>query len=70
MALASDRKIEANLDFQITCIYDMDIVFEPNGVFNEVYLYVSSTTQNRRSGDDRSRPALRKSLWKQIYMLS
>ena len=23
----------------------MDIVFEPNGVFNEVYLYVSSTTQ-------------------------
>ncbi|KAG8837945.1 Mitogen-activated protein kinase [Serendipita sp. 405] len=23
----------------ITCLYDMDIVFEPNGVFNEVYLY-------------------------------
>ncbi|KZO96098.1 CMGC/MAPK/ERK protein kinase [Calocera viscosa TUFC12733] len=23
----------------ITCLYDMDIVFEPNGDFNEVYLY-------------------------------
>ncbi|KAG8899559.1 Mitogen-activated protein kinase [Tulasnella sp. 417] len=23
----------------ITCLYDMDIVFEPNGNFNEVYLY-------------------------------
>lgn len=45
MALVSDCKIGANLDLQITCIYDMDIVFEPNGVFNEVYLYVSSFTQ-------------------------
>ncbi|KAG8883984.1 Mitogen-activated protein kinase [Tulasnella sp. 331] len=23
----------------ITCLYDMDIIFEPNGNFNEVYLY-------------------------------
>jgi hypothetical protein len=45
MAPVSDRKIVANLDFQITCIYDMDIVFEPNGVFNEVYLYVSSSAK-------------------------
>ena len=44
MALGSNCKIGANSDLQITCIYDMDIVFEPNGVFNEVYLYVSSTT--------------------------
>jgi len=26
---------------QITCLYDMDIVFQPNGNFDEVYLYVS-----------------------------
>jgi hypothetical protein len=45
MAPLSDRKIGANSDLQITCIYDMDIVFEPNGVFNEVYLYVSSSPQ-------------------------
>ena len=25
---------------QITCLYDMDIVFQPNGNFDEVYLYV------------------------------
>jgi mitogen-activated protein kinase 7 len=25
---------------QITCVYDMDIVFQPNGNFDEVYLYV------------------------------
>ncbi|KAG8814112.1 Mitogen-activated protein kinase [Serendipita sp. 399] len=30
-----------NIGTKITCLYDMDIVFEPNGVFNEVYLYVS-----------------------------
>jgi len=45
MAPVSNCKIGANLDLQITCIYDMDIVFEPNGVFNEVYLYVSSSPQ-------------------------
>lgn len=28
-------------DGQITCLYDMDIVFQPNGNFDEVYLYVS-----------------------------
>ncbi|KAG8830317.1 Mitogen-activated protein kinase [Serendipita sp. 399] len=28
-----------NIGTKITCLYDMDIVFEPNGVFNEVYLY-------------------------------
>lgn len=27
-------------DFQITCLYDMDIVFQPSGNFDEVYLYV------------------------------
>lgn len=27
---------------QITCLYDMDIVFQPNGNFDEVYLYVYS----------------------------
>jgi hypothetical protein len=26
---------------QITCLYDMDIVFQPSGNFDEVYLYVS-----------------------------
>lgn len=26
---------------QITCLYDMDIVFHPDGNFDEVYLYVS-----------------------------
>ena len=26
---------------QITCLFDMDIVFQPNGNFDEVYLYVS-----------------------------
>ena len=25
---------------QITCLYDMDIVFQMNGNFDEVYLYV------------------------------
>jgi serine/threonine protein kinase len=25
---------------EITCLYDMDIVFQPNGNFDEVYLYV------------------------------
>ena len=28
------------IDLQITCLYDMDIVFQPNGDFDEVYLYV------------------------------
>lgn len=27
---------------QITCLYDMDIVFQPNGNFDEVYLYVGA----------------------------
>jgi serine/threonine protein kinase len=27
-------------DGQITCLYDMDIVFQPSGNFDEVYLYV------------------------------
>jgi hypothetical protein len=27
-------------DEQITCLYDMDIVFQPSGNFDEVYLYV------------------------------
>lgn len=27
---------------QITCLYDMDIVFQPSGNFDEVYLYVSA----------------------------
>ena len=25
---------------QITCLFDMDIVFQPDGDFTEVYLYV------------------------------
>lgn len=28
-------------DEKITCLYDMDIVFQSNGNFDEVYLYVS-----------------------------
>lgn len=28
------------MDLQITCLYDMDIVFRPDGNFDEVYLYV------------------------------
>jgi len=28
---------------QITCLYDMDIVFAPDGNFDEVYLYVRLT---------------------------
>jgi hypothetical protein len=26
-------------NYQITCLYDMDIVFQPTGNFDEVYLY-------------------------------
>lgn len=32
-------------DEQITCLYDMDIVFQPNGNFDEVYLYVGAHPQ-------------------------
>ncbi|KAJ3486131.1 hypothetical protein NLI96_g4470 [Meripilus lineatus] len=30
---------EIKLELQITCLYDMDIVFRPDGNFDEVYLY-------------------------------
>ena len=29
---------------QITCLYDMDIVFRPDGNFDEVYLYVCASS--------------------------
>ena len=28
------------MSIQITCLYDMDLVFKPDGNFDEVYLYV------------------------------
>jgi len=46
---------------QITCLYDMDIVFQPNGNFDEVYLYVgdydpqgNSTAKDQTGGTDGS----------------
>ena len=32
--------LDIDLLKQITCLYDMDIVFQSNGNFDEVYLYV------------------------------
>ncbi|KAI9574070.1 kinase-like domain-containing protein [Boletus coccyginus] len=38
----------------ITCLYDMDIVFPPNGNFDEVYLYVSDSIVALTFADDQS----------------
>jgi len=42
MFVSKSQYASWKFDFlQITCLYDMDIVFQPNGNFDEVYLYVS-----------------------------
>lgn len=38
LVLAADN-FPALIIAQITCLYDMDIVFQPSGNFDEVYLY-------------------------------
>lgn len=43
LSLADEKK-------QITCLYDMDIVFRPDGNFDEVYLYVSGFDRCQRLG--------------------
>ena len=52
---------------QITCLYDMDIVFRPDGNFDEVYLYVrNSWTQCVISFING--PTFRRNSWKLIFM--
>lgn len=37
---------------QITCLFDMDIVFQPNGNFDEVYLYVRGLSWSPARGSE------------------
>lgn len=52
---------------QITCLYDMDIVFHPDGNFDEVYLYVRLTLSTVLSSGLHIALLPRRSLWRPIY---